>query len=254
MTSPRILLFDLETSPNLAYVWGKWQQDVVAFEEEWFVLSIAWKWLGQKTVHVKALPDFELYEADPHDDRSLIAFIHTLFAQADIAVAHNCDRFDQPKAQTRMFIHSMEPPAPFRSVDTLKVARKHFAFTSNRLDDLCQVLGIGKKRETGGFATWLGCLNGDEAAWRKMCRYNRHDVVLLEQLYLRLLPWMTTHPNRATIEDRPHACPRCGVEARMEARGWRSTQVSKRRQYQCGACKGWSAGRVITKTDTAYVS
>ena len=32
-----------------------------------------------------------------------------------------------------------------------------------------------------------------------------------------------------------------------------TTQI-KQCSGPCGACKGWSAGRVITKTDTAYVS
>lgn len=30
----KILLFDIETSPNLSYTWEKYQQDVIAFEKE----------------------------------------------------------------------------------------------------------------------------------------------------------------------------------------------------------------------------
>ena len=153
-----------------------------------------------------------------------------------------------------MAVHGLEPPTGFKEVDTLQVARKQFKFTSNRLDDLCRVLGIGEKHETGGFSTWEGCMEGDEKAWRKMKTYNRHDVILLEALYLRLLPWMTNHPNMAVMSDKPDACPKCGArQSQIQSRGWRYYQLTKRRAFRCAMCRGIFYGRSFVKSDAQNV-
>ena len=250
---PRTLLWDIETSPNLGYVWGRYEQNVLSFEQEWHLLTIAWKWLGDKKVQVLGLPDFERYDDDPEDDYDLVAHAHDLFCEADIVIAHNGMQFDTKKAQARMLLLGFDPPSPFKEVDTLKIARKHFAFTSNRLDDLCRTLGIGEKIETGGFSTWLGCLRGDAASWTRMKKYNRHDVVLLEELYLRLRPWASGHPNVATIADRPEACPRCGSEDGMIIRGYAHNSVTRRTKWQCVTCRGYCSGRKTERLDTKYV-
>ena len=252
MTEPRTLLWDIETSPNLGYVWGKWQQNVLAFDSEWHMLSIAWKWLGERSVHCIGLPDFEMYAKEPENDYGLAHLAHELFTEADIVVAHNGVAFDTKKAQARMLIHGFDPPAPFKEVDTLKLARGSFAFTSNRLDDLCKVLGIGGKVATGGFSTWLGCLNGDPRSWAKMKRYNAHDVRLLEQLYLKLRPWALRHPNVATMTDDPDACPKCKGKD-LTRQGWRYYGVTKRQRFQCQDCGGWCQGRVVYKSEAKYV-
>jgi hypothetical protein len=151
-----------------------------------------------------------------------------------------------------MLIHGMEPPSSYKEVDTLKLARRHFAFTSNRLDDLCKSLGIGSKVQTGGFGTWLGCIKGDPRAWSKMKRYNKHDVRLLEALYLKLRPW-GAHPNVATISGDPDACPKCGSTEGMIRWGWQHTAVSRRMRFKCKACGTTCQGRKIERRETQYV-
>ena len=253
MSEPRILLWDIESSPLLARVWQRYQADALSIESDWYILSIAWKWLGDKRTNVIGLCDFERYATNPENDYELVKKAHELFCEADIVVAHNGIAFDTKKAQARMIIHGFEPPTPFKEVDTLRVARGHFAFTSNRLGDVCTALGIGGKAETGGFQTWLGCINGDPKAWAKMKKYNKHDVVILEQLYLKLRPWMSRHPNLATIAEVEKACPKCGSTEGMKPRGWSASSVSRRRVYQCVSCSGYSSGRVIERSEAQYV-
>lgn len=253
MPEPRILLWDIESAPALGYVWGKWEQNVLAFQTDWYVISIAYKWLGDKTTYVKGLVDYDRYFVNPEDDYELASLAHKLFSEADIVVAHNGISFDTRKIQARMLFHGFDPPTPFKEVDTLKIARKHFAFTSNKLGDLCDSLGIGRKLETGGFETWLGCMRGDEKAWAKMKRYNKQDVVILEKLYLRLLPWTSTHPNLASISERPTACPKCGSTVGMQARGFTLSALSRRQRYQCNGCGGWSSGRPLQRIPSLYV-
>lgn len=253
MSEPRILLWDIESAPLLSHVWSRWEANSLNVETDWYLLSIAWKWLGEKTVHVKGLIDYDSFAVDPENDYALAELAHQLFSEADIVVAHNGIAFDTKKAQARMLFHGFDPPTPFKEVDTLRAARKHFAFSSNKLGELCDVLGIGRKLETGGFTTWLGCMDGDPKAWAKMKKYNRGDVVILEKLYLRLLPWMTGHPNIATIAEKPTVCPKCGSDAGMSPRGYALTAVSRRQRFQCVSCKGWSTGRPLERVPSLYV-
>lgn len=252
---PRVLLWDIETAPNLGYVWGRYEQNVLAFEHEWYLLTISWKWLGDKTVHVLGLDDYpDRYAKNPEDDYELAKLAYELFDEADIVVAHNGVAFDTKKANARMLIHGFDPPGTYKEFDTLTTARKYFSFTSNKLGDLCEVLGIGKKAETGGFKLWRDVLRGDAKAWAKMKKYNRQDVVILEKLYLKLRPWSKTHPNLATLGDRPSACPKCGSEDGMVSKGWTYTAVTKRQRFKCVSCGGSVSSRKIERTETAYVA
>ena len=247
MSGPRILIWDIETSPSLGWVWQKYETDVLAFESQWYLLSIAWKWLDEKQVHVKGLCDFDRYKNEPENDYDLAALAHELFCEADIVIAHNGIAFDTRKAQARMIIHGFDPPTPFREIDTLKVARSRFAFTSNKLGDLCDVLGIGRKLETGGFQTWLGCINGDANAWSKMKRYNKNDVIILEKLYTKLRPWINGHPNVSMFTDNLDCCPKCGADTMMK-RGFGRNRTSTFQRWQCTSCGGWSSSRISEKT------
>ena len=246
--SPRVLLWDIESAPIKGYTWGAWEQNLLWKEHDWYILTIAWKWLGEKKVHCLGLDDFELYEEDPEDDFALVKHAWDLMDQADVIVGHNGIAFDTKKTKARMIIHGLEPPSPMIEVDTLKLARQHFAFTRNRLNDVCEDLGIGKKESTGGLDLWRTIVEtGDPKAWAKMKRYNRKDVELLEALYLRLRPWAKNHPNMATISDRPKACPRCGSEKGMIVRGHRYTATLTYVQYQCKSCSAYCRGRLAEK-------
>lgn len=254
MPEPRILCWDIETAPNLGYTWGKWEQNVLAFESEWYLLTIAWKWLGEGRTHVAGLIDYKRYTKDPEDDYELAKLAWDLFNEADIVVAHNGVAFDTKKAQARMIVHGFDPPSGFKEVDTLRLARKHFNFTSNKLGDLCETLGIGAKVSTGGFELWRSCLRGDLKAWAKMKKYNRQDVIILEQLYLRLRPWSKTHPNLATMSGRHDACPKCGSSTGMKSQGWQYNAVTKYQRFRCRECGGEVRGRQLERTSTEYVS
>ncbi len=179
INKPKILLFDVETAPNLSYTWGKWEQDVIAFKNEWYLMSFAWKYLGDKKTQVLSLADFPGYKKNPTDDRLLVRALWSHFDNADVIIAHNGDAFDIKKANARFVYHKLVPPSPYKQIDTKKVAKKYFNFNSNSLNDLGQYFKIGKKLSTGGFDLWLGCMAGDKASWKTMCEYNKQDVELL---------------------------------------------------------------------------
>ena len=236
----QVLFYDIETAPNLSYVWGHYEQNVVAHEREWYVMCVSYKWEHEKRPKVVSLPQFDRYGKDPEDDFEVTKATWNLFDQADIVIAHNGDKFDNRKMNARFLAHGLGPPSPYQTVDTLKVARKYFSFNSNRLGDLGAHLGLGGKEHTGGFELWAGCMRGEEAAWRKMVKYARRDVDLLEKVYIALRPWMTNHPSR--LMDGIRGCPTCGEDA-LVRRGFRTTQAMTYARYRCSACGAYCRGR-----------
>lgn len=186
----KYLLIDVESSPNEAYVWGKYEQNVVGdFLRERQIISFSWKWLGEKETHVRSLRMYPGYKADRRDNRALVADLHKLISGADYVIAHNLNAFDAKMINTEFIVHGLKPPKRYRTLDTLLMARRYFSFNSNKLDDLGKRLKVGRKAQTGGFSLWVGCLNGDLKSWRKMEQYNKQDVILLEKVYLKLKPW-----------------------------------------------------------------
>lgn len=227
----KILFFDIETSPNLAYVWAKYQQDVIAYEREWQLLSFAWKWQGDSKVRV-------LSQRHNSEDQ-LVRALHRLFQQADILVAHNGDEFDIKKARAKFLEHGLPPPPRTPSVDTKKVAKQNFMLNSNSLNDIGKLLKIGQKVETGGFGLWLGCMSGKLKSWQKMEKYNKQDVILLEKVYDKLMPWVKNHPSVGLLSGGPkHSCPNCGSES-LKKKGLRANTKTLQQQWQCKDCHSW---------------
>lgn len=235
----KILLIDIETFPDVAYVWGKYEQDVIAFQQDWYMLSFAYKWLGEKETHVWALPDFKTYKKNPIDDKELCKKLWDLLDEAEIVIAHNGIQFDIKKSNVRFLTNGMKPPTPYKVVDTKIEAKRYFKFDSNRLDDLGQYLDLGRKMMTGGFDLWLGCGNNNKEAWKHMKEYNKKDVELLEKIYIKLLPWMETHPNMNLINGNNNGCPNCGSKD-LHKRGFATTRVAKFQRWQCQKCGAWS--------------
>lgn len=245
--SANILIYDIETSPNLGYTWGKWDQNVLGYVREKYIISVAWHWYGEKKVHVAGLDDFpRAYAAAPHDDASLVQILHDLFMQADIIVAHNGNSFDQKETQRRFIVHGMPTPSPYFQVDTKLVARRSFRFNSNSLDDLGFSLGLGRKIKHQGFEMWRAIYEDqDPDAWKAMKKYNKQDVVLLTKVYETFLKggWIPNHPNLANFDD-PAGCPKCGAaHEHLVRRGYKRTQTMRYLQVQCAVCNSYSRVR-----------
>lgn len=237
----RIAFIDIETAPNLAYIWAKYEQDSLFVEKHWHLLTFAVKYQGDKKVYTYGLPDYPLYKRDPENDYALIKELWRVMDEADVIVAHNGDRFDFPKTNARFIYHGLTPPAPYKQVDTKKMAKSRFMFDSNKLDDLGDYLKVGRKMHTGGFGLWMGCMRGDKKSWQKMKEYNGQDVVLLEKIYDKFLPWAPNYPNANILEGTVDHCPRCGSD-KIQKRGFGVSITGRTQKYQCRGCGGWCSG------------
>ena len=156
------------------------------------------------------------------------------------------DKFDIKKMYARFLYYGFPPPSPFKSIDTVKIARKYFSMNSNKLDDIGRYLGIGRKMVHTGWDLWKRCFSGDMEAWNEMINYNSQDVLLLERVYEKFKPYITNHPNMNLLQNTTHSCPNCGSN-HLQKRGMSITRVSKSQRYQCQDCGAWSQGEKIVR-------
>lgn len=240
MGSPLIAYLDIETAPISGLSWTIYDTNLIHVIEPTFILSYAIKWEGQTRVKTHALCDYPLYAKNKLSDRELAKTLWADIDKADIIIAHNGDQFDLKKINSRLVVHGFPPPSPYKTIDTLKVARRHFRFDSNKLDNIGRYLGVGRKLAHTGKDLWLGCMNGDPASWKVMRRYNAHDVVLLEAVYQKLKAWDSSHPNLALYDDTP-GCPKCR-STRIQHRGFNVAKTRKTARMHCQDCGGWFSG------------
>lgn len=231
---PKVLLIDIETTPMQVHCWGTWKQRIGHEQviNDWFMLSYSVKWLFDSKVHGSVLTS---EEAINKDDSRIARELWKYFDQADVLIGHNILGFDLPKAQTRFLINKLVPPSPSRVIDTLTVARQNFRFASNKLDYIGQLLLNDKKIHTE-YQLWLRCLEGDKKSLQEMLTYNKKDVLLLEEAYVFLRPYIKSHPNMGIYQESLEpSCPTCG-SANIDECGHYSTSVNRYLAFRCKDC------------------
>jgi uncharacterized protein YprB with RNaseH-like and TPR domain len=209
-------------------------------ERDTYILMVSYKWAHERTVKTACLPDFPSYKRNKHCDKALCGVLHRLLDQADIVVAHNGDRFDLPKINSRLIINGFSPPSPIKSIDTLKYSRRVFRFDSSKLDNIGRYFSIGRKVPNMGAALWRGCGEGDPKAWRTMRRYGKQDTALLASAYERLKAWAPNHPDLRVYSGKT-GCPTC-ESSNVQRRGITVKLKSKYQRLQCQDCGSWFAG------------
>lgn len=227
-----VLIVDIETAPNLVYVWDLFKTTVRPEQIVEPTEMICWaaKWLDKEPI---------LFRSTHHDGHEkMIDDIWKLIDDTDVVVHYNGRRFDMPHLNREFLLREMPPPSPVRQVDLYQTCKSRFKFASNALKHVAPYIGLDEKVGHEGFELWKRCLAEEESAWKVMRRYNKQDVVLTEQLYTRLLPWISNHPSRAAYAGED-CCPACGSKE-LIARGFAYTQQSAYHRFRCKACGRWS--------------
>lgn len=248
--SPRILLLDIETAPLAVWTWGLYDQTIYPENviSDWFLLCWSAKWLFDSVSIGEAVTPKEALQ---RTDRSILAGMWKLVDEADIVITQNGDKFDLRRLNTRWLMEGFKPPMYYRSVDTLKVLKDRFDFSSNGMDYVNRVLGIDGKTKTD-FSWWRECLEGEQksrqAALDRMLKYNKQDVFILEELYLKIRPWITGHPNMnlwTDVED-IEVCPNCKSSDLKWGREY-ATPLGLWDAFRCNTCGG--IGRSTNKKE-----
>ena len=236
---PRILVWDCESAPALAYTFGRWKQNIgqdnIAQEGGWIICA-SYKWLGEDETHLL----YDEYDISTASDDYVVDRLWHLYDEADAVVAHNALGFDHKVLQARCLVNQMEPLPNVKVLDTLVMAKKNFRLPSNKLDSIAELLGLGRKNPTGGIGLWIDTMNGDAEQLQKMLEYCKQDTALLEEVYMRLRTFGTASNFNAAnyYDDDKERCNICG-STELEATG-RSvfTDVSKFQEIRCKNCGG----------------
>jgi len=238
-TGPKVLIFDIETAPIEAYVWGLFDQNVGLdmVKQNTTILSWSAKWLGSTEDQVMYADVRD--QKNFRDDKELVQTIRDLLDEADIILTQNGERFDVKKLNYRMLYHGIKPPSSFKSIDTLRIAKSKFGFDSNKLAHMTDLLNTKYKKldhsEFAGAKLWTECLKGNMKAFTSMEKYNKYDVLSLEELYVdSFLPWDTTLNFSAFSDDFKFRC-NCGNDE-LKKNGFHITKKSKFQKYVCTNC------------------
>lgn len=243
---PNILVLDIETAPLKAFVWSRWKQNIYLDQtiSEWFMLTWSAKWLGSPEVMSEKLTGVEALE---ENDKRIVTKLWNLLNDADIVIAHNGDKFDIPKINSRCIINELPPASFYQQIDTKKIASKQFGFSSNKLDALATYFGFPNKIKTE-MQLWVDCVNGSDVALENMRVYNDEDVIILEKVYMRLRPYIKNHPNVTLYDDvaDPNRCPTCGG-GDLQPEDYYYTTVGQFQVLRCPSCGALSRNRKALK-------
>ncbi len=242
----KVLLFDIETKPILAWVWGLFDQNIglEQIHEDWNVLSWSAKWLDAPNSEI-------MYEDLRHsktkrDDKKILTKLWKLLDEADIAITQNGVAFDNKKLNARFALLGFKPPTSYKNEDTLMMAKKNFGFTSNKLEYLSNANPNRKhtklkSKKFPGFLLWKECLANNQEAWKEMEKYNKHDVLALEELYKWLRPWSAGVDFNVYREGKEHVC-KCGSKS-FQRRGITRLASGWYQRYVCKSCGHESRGQ-----------
>lgn len=206
------------------------------------VICFAAKWTDEE--------ETQFFSTFHNGKEEMVQAAHKLLDEADAVIHFNGQRFDIPHLNREFVEAGMTPPSPYAQIDLLKVVKKQFRFPSNKLDYVSQALGLSGKVHHTGHQLWVDCMAGSYPAWELMKEYNIGDVVLTEQLYDKLLPWIPSHPNPGLYDGAEEdCCPNCGsTDLRKEGKAYTASSVFQR--YSCNPCGRWSRGnKRIDSTD-----
>lgn len=238
---PKILLLDIETLPMEVRVWGLYKQRISheSVIKDYCIVSWAAKWLYDSEIIGDVLtPE----EAINRDDGRIMGTMWKMLNDADVVVAHNGKMFDIRKLNARFWINKMKPPAPYKLIDTLIEYQKVMGLSSFKMDFISKLINRRGKIETN-YQLWIDCSEGEQESLDYMFEYNKNDVAILEEAYLEIRPWMTTHPNLAIIgEATDKCCVYCGSTAISES-GFYYTPAGRFATYRCESCDGISRSR-----------
>jgi DNA polymerase elongation subunit (family B) len=225
----RRLFFDIETSPNIGFFWQPGHKISIGHENiihERAIICICYKWSDQnKVYHLQ-------WDTKQSDKKMLIDFIKVA-NQADELVGHNGDNFDLKWIRTRCYFYDIDMMPSFKTIDTLKEARKGFRFNSNRLDYISKFGGSTGKIGTS-FSLWKDIvLKKCDKSLRYMIKYCKKDVIELETVFNKMNKYIKP---KTSIADKIGDCPECG-HTEMKFNGDRvSARLGQAVQLQCKNC------------------
>jgi uncharacterized protein YprB with RNaseH-like and TPR domain len=218
---PRILFFDIESAGVNAL-----------YADLGFVIVFGYKWLDEKKAHALLIDEESLKS---FNDKKILTQASKLLMEADLIVGHFASVFDRRFINGRLLINGLEPLPATKLRDTCMIARSVAKFSTNRLKHLAEILDLRhKKQESGWPGAWFKVMRGNLNALRGLGEYCKGDVLVLEDLYLKLRPFDNPHPRMFTDKEK---CGACGGE--VTKWGFAYVGQNKYQRVVCKSCGRW---------------
>ena len=255
----KIFCGDVETSASVVYTFSRFKAFVKPDQviQEPYMLTWAGKFVGNPNIISYKLPDFkESFDNDHTKDKLLIEAMWKILDECDIFVAHNA-RFDVGWFNQRCLYWGMQPPSPYKVIDTLRELKQICALPSNSLAASANYFELpNRKLDNAGWSLWQRCMEGDPEAFNEMETYNIGDITTLEDLYLKLRPFMKNHPNVALYQDsQEECCVACGSDKLFAIAGKSAyTQLSEFEVMRCQDCGKVNRKRINLRSKQEMVA
>lgn len=247
MSKPKILVYDIETTPVLAWIWRLGDQTVRhgQLHKEFNVtkiICITYRWLHHKKS--KAL----VFDIDKQDDSKIIKEFDEIIKEADVVIGKNNKRFDDKHINFRRFMHGLEPMPDWtkKSDDLEKQMRKHFNMQSYSLDYFSDLMGQGGKIKME-FDDWIQIVyNKNKSRLNKMVKYGKKDTDDTAELIKKVWKYVSPQFNYSTFKGK-HSCTLCGSE-NIKRNGTRVAGGVKKQAWYCNDHGGFAGYTTILKS------
>ncbi len=255
MSNVSVLAFDIETLPMIASTFRLFKANIrqESIIENTSIFCASWRMVDQNgnpkspVESVTILDDQKRFNRNIYDDEHVVRKLKGALDKADVYLFQNGQAFDLRHFNTRALNHGLDPVPNKQCIDTLKQARKHFRFDSNKLDFMGRFLRQGEKMDTGGMELWDNIIQSkyppvgkepDRDLTIKSIKYAekycRQDVNLLIKVYKRLRPYITL-PNFSLYLGKV-GCNHCGGQ-HYRFLQWRYNAATKKARCWCYSCK-----------------
>lgn len=195
------------------------------------------KWSGSKKFEVFRIDNTTGYGRTPRslrDDSVITKRLVELAGEADAVVAYygGYGKFDIPFLNTRALYNGLSPLPQMSVIDPYMTAKGKLRLERNNLGAVSTVLRCKHRKYHLPPHVWHDAIYGDKPALNKLVEYCKNDVLCLEEVYTKLLPVMSAHPN---VSSSRTGCPVCGSD-RSSSKGRRFTKTVEYRRRQCLSC------------------
>ena len=216
-----ILLFDIETT-HLKANFGT-------------VLCFGSKWLDAPTVTVDSITDRRGWRKDFTDDSHLVKAAAEKLTQADLWVSYYGKMFDAPYLQSKLLEYGLPALPNVPHVDIYFTAKQHLQSTSRRLDTVGKYLNCKTKKTPVDGRIWKQAMAGSKDAIEYVVKHCYNDVLLLEEVYLKLRGLVRTHPRVGAAL----ACRHCGAFRLTAQKNRLTVKRGPTKGVKCTACGAW---------------
>lgn len=237
-TKPKIMVYDIETSRNIAEVWntGKTYIGHTAMRTETKIVTVAWKWLGESKIHYLRWTRDESVEEGGCDEELIRDFIKE-YNSADLLIGWNNNGFDNKIVNTRALKYGIFVNTNIKSFDIMKKLKSKFRQPSNSMAYWARFFGLEGKLQHSGLKMWQtiqwGGEEDAEEAMKLMIKYNLQDVALTEEIYMKVREYL---PVEVSFAREKHCCPTCGSDKVKNIKKVVTPKKYIKHQMQCKGC------------------